>query len=94
MVIIGMAMNKMMTGLNLAVFMDLKPSESIGALLLSKIDPFSIWFYAVISIGFAKMFKSETTGKYYAMVFGLWIGFSIILYFVAQAVPFLKAFLG
>ena len=93
MVIIGMAMNKLLTGLNLAVFLDMKPSDSLGALLLSKIEPFSIWFYAVISIGFAKMFKSDSTGKYFALVFGLWIGFSIVIYFLAQAVPFFQNFL-
>ncbi len=93
MVIIGMSMNKLLTGLNLAVLMDMKPGDSLVALLLSKVEPFSIWFYAVISIGFAKMFKSENTGKYFALVFGLWIGFSIIIYFLAQAVPFFQNFL-
>jgi len=38
------------------------------------------------------MFKSEDTGKYFAMVFGLWIGVSIIWYFIVQAVPFLGSF--
>jgi hypothetical protein len=61
--------------------------------LFAKIDPISIWAYVVLSIGYAKMFKSESTGKYYAMVFGVWIIIGLILFFVAQSVPFLQNFI-
>ncbi|PKL90132.1 MAG: hypothetical protein CVV23_01960 [Ignavibacteriae bacterium HGW-Ignavibacteriae-2] len=93
MVIAGMLLNRYMTGTSVAAFMDMEANASIVGLLLSKVDPFSIWFYAIVSIGFAKMFKSKDTGKYFAMVFGLWIGFSIILYFIAQSFPFFKNFI-
>jgi len=57
---------------------------------LAKINPLSIWAFAVLSIGLAKMFKSESTGKYYALVFGSWIVVGLILFLIAQAVPFLS----
>jgi hypothetical protein len=61
--------------------------------LLAKVDPISIWAYIVLAIGFAKMFKSQSTGKYYALVFGLWLIGGFILFLIAQAVPFLQAFI-
>lgn len=91
-VIISWVMDRYLTGTSVAAFLDMDVQASFAAMLLSKVDPFSIWFYAVISIGFAKMFKSISTAKYMLTVFGMWIGFSIVLYFLAQAVPFLKWF--
>jgi hypothetical protein len=58
--------------------------------LLAKLDPFSIWAYFVLSIGLAKMFKSQATGKYFIMVFGLWIVGGLLVWYVAKAVPFLS----
>ncbi|MBN1300834.1 MAG: YIP1 family protein [Melioribacteraceae bacterium] len=92
MVILGMTMNKLLTGTSVAVFMDMNPQESFAGLLLSKVDPFSIWFYGIVSIAYAKMYKAKNAGKYFITIYGLWIGFSIILYFAAQAVPFLRWF--
>jgi hypothetical protein len=61
--------------------------------LLAKVDPISIWAYIVLAIGFAKMFKSESTGKYYALVIGLWLIGGFIIFQLAQALPFLEIFL-
>jgi len=61
--------------------------------LLAKVDPISIWTYIILAIGLAKMFKSESTGKYYAVVFGLWLIGGFILFQLAQAVPFLQVFI-
>ncbi len=63
---------------------------TIAGFLLAKIDPLSLWAYIVLSIGLAKMFKSESTGKYYVLVFSLWIVGGLLLFLVAQAVPFLS----
>jgi len=63
---------------------------TIAGFFLAKIDPLSIWAYFVLSIGLAKMFKSQSTGKYYAMVFSLWIVGGLLLFLTAQAVPFLS----
>ncbi len=88
MLILSLAMGNSFRSTSVAAFMDLDKA-SILHFALSKIDVFSIWFYAVISIGFAKMFKSNDTVKYYALVFGLWIVVSLIFFFIAKAVPFL-----
>ncbi|MGB5896040.1 MAG: Yip1 family protein [Ignavibacteriaceae bacterium] len=58
--------------------------------VFAKVDQISIWAYMVLSIGLAKMFKSESTGKYYALVFGLWIIGGLLIFFLSQAVPFLS----
>ena len=81
-----------MTGTSVADFVDVEGSSFAG-FLLKKADPFSIWFYALVSLGFARMYKSENTGKYFIMVFGIWIGFGIILFFASKALPFLKWFI-
>ncbi len=57
---------------------------------LGKLDIFSIWGYIVLSIGLSRMFKSESKGKYFAMVFGIWIVWSVLSFFIAKAVPFLS----
>ena len=58
--------------------------------LLSKLDVFSVWSYLLFSIGLAKMGKSENVNKYYILVFGSWIGWSLLFHIVSQFVPFLK----
>jgi hypothetical protein len=59
---------------------------------MHKLDPFSIWFYSVVGIAYAKMFNSDNTMKYVIAILGMWIGFSLLLHFAAQAFPFLKWF--
>ncbi len=93
MVIAALLMNKFMTGTSIAAFTGADTS-TIGGFILSKADIFSIWFYAAVAIGYAKMFKSNSTGKYFVMIFGLWIGFSLLLFFLAKALPFLSWFTG
>ena len=87
-----MLLGQMMTDTSLASFMGID-KNTITGWLLAKIDPISIWAYIVLSIGFAKMFKSKTTGKYYAMVFGSWLIVMFILFQISQAVPFLQNFM-
>jgi len=90
-VILALAMNRPFRDTSIASFLSSDRLTLVGW-FLAKLDIFSIWFFAVISIGFAKMFKSESTGKYFALVFGLWLGFSLLMYFAAHAVPFLRGF--
>lgn len=91
MVILALVMNKFFQSVSVADFTDADKSTITG-FILGKLDIFSIWFYAVISIGFAKMFKSENTGKYFALIFGLWIGFGLLFFFLAKVLPFLHWF--
>jgi hypothetical protein len=87
--IIAMSMNQLMTDLSAASLMDADKSTFTGW-VLGKIAPFSIWAYAVVSIGLAKMFKSASTKKYYFLVFGVWILGSLLLWGIGKAVPFLS----
>ncbi len=63
---------------------------TIAGFLLAKVDPLSLWAYIVLSIGLAKMFKSQSTKNYYVLVFSLWIVGGLLIFLVAQAVPFLS----
>lgn len=93
MVILALSMNRFFSGTSAAEFMGVEKT-TIAGFLLAKLDIFSIWFYSVISIGFAKMFKSEGNVKYFITIFALWIGFGFVLYLIAKAVPFLSFLAG
>lgn len=68
--------------------------STLTGFFLAKLDPISIWAYAVLSIGLAKLFKADDVKKYYLVVFGLWILGSLIFFYIAKAVPFLSGFAG
>lgn len=89
----SLLMGKAMQALSLAAFMDL-PDGSIAKVLAAKVDPISIWAYVVLGIAYSKFAKAERPGKYWVLIFGLWIGWSILWHSLAQAVPFLRAFGG
>jgi hypothetical protein len=86
-------MGKLLGDVSIASFTG-ADKATIAGFILGKLDIFSIWIYAVLSIGLAKMFKSETVGKYYIMVFGLWIIGGLIIFALGQALPFLRGFGG
>jgi magnesium-transporting ATPase (P-type) len=85
-IILGMLLGKMLTGLNPASLtgMDIK---SLPGFLLSRLDVFSIWFYVVVGIAFAKMFKSNNVKKYIFTSLGVWLVFMFIIYGLAQVSP-------
>jgi hypothetical protein len=87
--ILTFMMGKMIMDTSVASLTGSDKSTIVGW-LLAKIDPFSIWAYFVLSIGLAKMFKSQSTTKYFLMVFGLWIVGGLLIWFIATAVPFLS----
>jgi len=90
--ILTMLLGKMIMDTSLASLMG-SDKTTLTGWLLAKVDPISIWAYIILAIGFAKMFKSESTGKYYALVIGLWLIGGFILFQLAQAIPFLQAFI-
>ncbi len=93
-IIVGLLMfllGKPLNSLSLAALMNIDSSTLTGV-LLAKLDIIGIWFYALIGIGFAKMFNVESVTKVVAWVYIIWIGFAILLYFAGQAFPFLKLF--
>lgn len=85
-IIAGMLMGKMLTGLNPAALtgMDIK---SLPGFLLSRLDIFSIWFYVVVGIAFAKMFKSDNVKKYIFTSIGVWLVFMFIIYGLGKVSP-------
>ncbi len=89
--ILSLSLNKPFRDTSLLSFIDFDKASIVGW-FLGKLDIFSIWFYAVVSIGFAKMFKSKSTGKYFGMIFGLWLGVSLLFFLLGKAFPFLKNF--
>ncbi|MBK9098224.1 MAG: hypothetical protein IPM14_08955 [bacterium] len=89
--ILTMVMGKLMMDTSVASFIG-SDKNTIAGWFLSKLDPISIWAYAILAIGFAKMNKSESTGKYYILVFAVWIIGTFIWFQITQAVPFLQGF--
>lgn len=67
--------------------------KGFSGYMASFVDPFSIWFYSTLGVSFAKMYKSESTGKYVITFIGAWLVIGIIFFFVAQQVPVLQNFI-
>jgi hypothetical protein len=63
---------------------------AITGYILSKLDVILIWSFIILSIAYSKMFKSQSIGKYYGMVFGIWIIWGVFSYWLAQVVPWLN----
>ena len=91
MILASILLGKVLENVSVGSFMGIE-SEGIFGWFMHKLDPLSIWFYTVVGIAYAKMFKSENTVKYIATILGIWIGFSLIMHFVTKAFPFLKQF--
>jgi len=87
--ILALAFGRLMSDLSVASFASMDKTTITGW-VLGKIDPFSIWAYAVTSIGLAKMFRSDSITKYFILVFGVWILGSLLLWGIGKAVPFLS----
>ena len=82
-------MGKMITGLNPASLMAMDV-KTLPGFLLSRLDVFSIWFYVVVGIAFAKMFKSDNVKKYIFTSLGIWLVFMFIIYGLGQVSPMFK----
>jgi hypothetical protein len=89
--LLSLLMSKMLTDTSVASFLGSDKSTIVG-FILSKLDIFSIWAYAVTGIGLAKMFKSDNVKKYLITIFAIWILGSLLFFFLAKVVPFLKSF--
>ncbi len=68
--------------LSIGSLMHLEP-DSLSNTLLTSIGFFNIWFYAAISVGLARLFSSEDKGKYYIGVFGIWLVYLVVNYFIS-----------
>jgi hypothetical protein len=88
-IIVGMLMGKMLTGLNPASLTGMD-AKSLPGFLLGRLDVFSIWFYVVVGIAFAKMFKSDNSKKYIIASLGIWIVFMFIIFGLGQVSPIFR----
>lgn len=89
--ILSLLFSKFFQDTSLTSFLSIERTTLAGV-LLSKIDPFSLWAYSITSIGIAKMFKSNNLLKYFILIFGLWIGWGLIVYLLGNILPFMKNF--
>ncbi len=87
--IVSLLASKLYAGTSVATFMGLDKSTFIGW-LLGKVDPLTIWAVTVTGIGLAKMFRAENTLKYVISVLAVWLGWGLIAFLLAKAVPFLS----
>lgn len=87
--IVAMSLGKLMSDLSVASLAGIEKSTFAGW-ALGKLEPFSIWAYSVVSIGLAKMFRSDSKGKYFLLVFGVWILGSLLLWGIGKSVSFLS----
>ena len=91
MIVSAIVFSKMFQDTSIGSYMGME-QEGIVGWFMHKLDPFSIWFYAVVGIAYAKMFKSDNTMKYILAIIGMWLGFSLLMHFAAEAFPLLKQF--
>lgn len=87
--ILTLFLGRIFSDTSVAAFMGMDKSTIVG-LLLSKLDIFSIWVLSVVSIGLAKMFHSRSMGKYFAMIFGLWILWGLFAFGIGKSVTALR----
>ena len=91
--ILAFVFGRLVGDTSVAAFLD-SDKATIAGFIFSKLDIFSIWIYIVLSIGLAKMFKSKGMAPYFAVVFGIWIIGGLLLFLLANAVPFFSMFRG
>lgn len=89
--ILSLLFGRMLQDISVASLLNMEKSSFLGW-LLSFVDIFAIWGYSVLSIGLAKMFKAQSTSKYFIMVFGLWFVWKLIVFGLGNTLPFLKNF--
>lgn len=86
--VIALVTDSMVTSTSVTQFAEMD-IHSIDGYLLSYIDPFRIWYWVVLAIGFAKIGKSETN-RYLFLVFAIWLVFGVGIFFLSKAIPFLQ----
>jgi hypothetical protein len=88
-VIISTTTGIQLSGTNLADFLNVH-SPTMGGFLLGKIDPFLLWFYSIVGIGYAKMFGSGRMALYITMTLLVWLGSGILVFYAVKAFPALR----
>lgn len=89
--ILALILGRVLGDTSVASFMNMDKSTLVG-MILSKLDIITIWSMIILSIGLSRMFHSKATAKYASLVFGLWILWSLFVYFGGKAIPFIAMF--
>jgi hypothetical protein len=89
--ILSFAFGRMFQDSSIASFLD-SDRSTVAGFIFAKLDVFAIWGYVVLSIGLAKLFKSNKTANYYITVFGIWLIGGLLIFLISRAVPFLRNF--
>jgi Yip1 domain len=87
--ILSYILGRIVNDISIASLMNSDKTTIIGY-ILSKLDVILIWSFIILSIAYSKLFKSQSTGKYFGMVFGIWIVWCVFSFWLGKAVPWLN----
>ena len=87
--VLSYILGRLVSDVSIASLMN-SDKDTITGYILSKLDVIMIWSFIILSIAYAKLFKSQSVGKYYSMVFGLWIVWGVFSFWLGKAVPWLN----
>ena len=87
--LISLLTSRLLNDVSLASFLGMAKDTPLG-LVLSFVEPVSIWFNIVLGIALAKTFKAQNSRNYIITVFGIWIVLGLLFYALAKNVPFLS----
>jgi len=74
--ILTLATGSFYQSVNLSELMSMDLDSTTGKLLML-VDVFFIWYFAIVSIAYTKIFGGKGLGSYIVMVFSFWIIFSV-----------------
>jgi hypothetical protein len=87
--ILSYILGRIVNDVSIASLINSDKSTVVGY-ILSKFDIIVIWTFIVLSIAYSKLFKSVSIGKYYVMVFGIWLGWSVFSFWLGKVIPWLN----
>lgn len=76
--ILTLATGSFYQSVNLSELMSMDPDTMAGKLLMVA-DVFFIWYFAIVSIAYTKIFGGKGLGSYIVIVYGFWIVISVIM---------------
>ena len=90
-IILAFIYDRQFESASLASLMNIQ-ENGIAKFLLSKVDIFTIWAYAVFTIGLTKLSKGKSYVAYAIIVFGSWFVWSGLYFLAFKYIPFLNRF--
>jgi hypothetical protein len=87
--ILSYILGRLVNDVSLASLMN-SDKATITGYILSKFDVIMIWSLIILSIAYSKLFKSQSIGKYYGLIFGIWIVWGVFSFWLSKVVPWLN----